>query len=328
MKRSVQELFWDTKDPVCSEVVFWAGIFALFHLACRGISGAAFGFQPAASAAAGTLIGGFAGCLLHETLRTVLVRKLARTRLGFWGAGLFVTAGFCAALLPWQQLLAAGKTPLELCTVLVGQVLPALAGSALLTALALRGGLPAALIYTAALWAAGHLLPWQPAAPQQMAALMELLLPAMFLIVLDCALTEEPEPGAHSRRLPLGWFSAAAAAVLLVCFFRGLLPWQPVAIATGSMEPQINTGDLVIVSRPAAASIQVGDVIQFAHGQYTVVHRVAEVVEGEDGVAYITRGDANNADDAGTVAASQVIGKVVARIPWAGWLTLWLHASG
>ena len=70
-----------------------------------------------------------------------------------------------------------------------------------------------------------------------------------------------------------------------------------------------------------------GDVIAYAHDGKTIVHRITEVVQQPEGTAYITQGDANNAPDADPVQPSQIEGKVVARIPALGWVSLWFHGS-
>ena len=41
----------------------------------------------------------------------------------------------------------------------------------------------------------------------------------------------------------------------------------------------------------------------------------------------MTKGDANNAKDAGAVSAGDVVGKVIATVPGAGRWTLWLHGA-
>ena len=99
------------------------------------------------------------------------------------------------------------------------------------------------------------------------------------------------------------------------------------AIATGSMEPQISVGDAVLVSKLDTGALEVGDVIQFRRGDYTVIHRIVEIIQEDGALSYVTKGDANNAKDAGAVSAGDVVGKVIATVPGAGRWTLWLHGA-
>ncbi len=89
-------------------------------------------------------------------------------------------------------------------------------------------------------------------------------------------------------------------------------------ILSGSMEPTLYTGDLVLVSTKET-EIQRDDMIAFRMGGNIVVHRVIEVREGEQ---YVTKGDANQQADLDSVEKDQVIGKVwiVLRILKGIWL--------
>lgn len=82
-------------------------------------------------------------------------------------------------------------------------------------------------------------------------------------------------------------------------------------VLTGSMEPTIKTGDLILVKE--SDSFEVGDVVVYQSGRILVVHRIMEI----DGETAILRGDANNADDA-PIELSQIKGRVFGCIPYMG----------
>ena len=82
-------------------------------------------------------------------------------------------------------------------------------------------------------------------------------------------------------------------------------------VLTGSMEPAIMTDELIIVK--ASETYAEGDVVVYQTGRILVVHRIVSMA---DGMA-VTRGDANNADDA-PIELSQIRGKVIAHIPHMG----------
>lgn len=114
-------------------------------------------------------------------------------------------------------------------------------------------------------------------------------------------------------------------AVLLLLFFAGFLPAAPSAVLTGSMEPCIEPGDLVIIDKTAHDSLAVGDVIQFKRDGVTVLHRIVGITQSEKGqTAFVTKGDANNAPDSQPVSADDVIGRYLFRIPKIGYLPIWL----
>jgi len=102
-------------------------------------------------------------------------------------------------------------------------------------------------------------------------------------------------------------------------------------VLTGSMEPDIKPGDMVVTRGVDAAnqdSFVAGQVIAFLpypNNPTVVTHRIVEVDNGADGISYVTKGDANNANDPwGPVAASHVRGEVVYVVPKVGYVRQWV----
>ena len=93
-------------------------------------------------------------------------------------------------------------------------------------------------------------------------------------------------------------------------------------VLTASMTPAIAPGDAVVVAERDPATIQEGDVITFLRGnsEVPVTHRVVGVIESGDGIAFETKGDANDAVDAGVVPAENVLGVVSVTIPYIGYV--------
>ncbi|MUV87370.1 signal peptidase I [Natronomonas sp. CBA1123] len=92
-------------------------------------------------------------------------------------------------------------------------------------------------------------------------------------------------------------------------------------VLSGSMEPAISPGDVVIV---ASGPVTVGDVITYRTGnEVPTTHRIVEEVDG----AYRTKGDANENADAGLVAPEQVLGSVIVIIPLIGYVILWANTT-
>ena len=96
------------------------------------------------------------------------------------------------------------------------------------------------------------------------------------------------------------------------------------AIATGSMVPTLNRSDLVVVEHIAPAAITVGTILVFDARclPAPTVHRVIRIVSTGPNWVYQTKGDANPTQDPCTVSYSQVLGSVVAHVPYLGFLIL------
>ena len=109
---------------------------------------------------------------------------------------------------------------------------------------------------------------------------------------------------------------------------RGLVYTPPFGIYTivsGSMMPEINVYDVVVaVNSKNPEDIEVGDIITYVSSWdlnygLNITHRVVKRTKNEQGeYSYITKGDNNQNNDGAPVPYSNVIGKVVLRIPQLG----------
>lgn len=113
--------------------------------------------------------------------------------------------------------------------------------------------------------------------------------------------------------------------ILAIWFAIGIFPVKPVAIATGSMEPVIDVGDIVIIKKCNANDISVNDIIEYQMEGYTVIHRVVEIKQLNGSYIFITKGDNNNAADLNPVKEEQLIGKDIFQIKYLGYPAIWLH---
>lgn len=104
---------------------------------------------------------------------------------------------------------------------------------------------------------------------------------------------------------------------------------QSFVVLSGSMEPAISPGDVVVVADAPASRIGEGDVITFARpGVDTpTTHRVVEVSESEVGEVYTTKGDANEDPDAQPIQESQVVGKVTFVLPFVGYVIQFVNTQ-
>lgn len=95
-------------------------------------------------------------------------------------------------------------------------------------------------------------------------------------------------------------------------------------VMSGSMEPTIPVGSIVIIKKVNPEDVKVGDVIAFRTGESRVIHRVIEKVES--GSFYLrTKGDANEDPDPWILKPKDVCGALLLTIPYYGYL---LHFAG
>jgi signal peptidase I len=98
-----------------------------------------------------------------------------------------------------------------------------------------------------------------------------------------------------------GIMGLAVLAFLLLAVGPHVLGYRTMTMLTASMSPEIDPGDVTIVTPMAVSDVTEGMVITYhkpIDDQSLVTHRVVSVVTGPDGAVQIqTKGDANEAID-------------------------------
>lgn len=108
---------------------------------------------------------------------------------------------------------------------------------------------------------------------------------------------------------------------LTVGFIALILPTfgnKALIVRSGSMEPAIKTGDLVI-ARPATYGV--GDIIAFKgikDESMVITHRITKVTKENGNISYQTKGDANDVEDGFIVPQKNVIGVAQYKISGVG----------
>lgn len=123
-----------------------------------------------------------------------------------------------------------------------------------------------------------------------------------------------------------GFLVMLGVIALLVIFsaFPILGNYEILVVRSGSMEPTISMGSVVVVS--PSESYKIGDIITFTGGfrdsegnSVPVTHRVVEMRVESGAALYTTKGDANEDADGREKRESQIAGKVLFDIPYVGY---------
>ncbi|PYF97781.1 signal peptidase, endoplasmic reticulum-type [Georgenia satyanarayanai] len=116
---------------------------------------------------------------------------------------------------------------------------------------------------------------------------------------------------------------ATLAGLLVWTVLPVLIGWQPAVVLSGSMEPAIRTGDVVVTREVPASRLRPGQVLLAdAPGEEDsrLLHRFDST---DDDGAIVLQGDANAAPDTMPVTADAVHGVGVLRVPWVGLPYAW-----
>ncbi|MBD3406947.1 MAG: signal peptidase I [Candidatus Lokiarchaeota archaeon] len=105
-----------------------------------------------------------------------------------------------------------------------------------------------------------------------------------------------------------------------------------VVVTSGSMEPTLYRGDLLVIQAHAQDDIQVGDIIVFVADWYDaspIVHRIIEIQEQPDGTKHFyTKGDNNSNQDPNFRTIDEIMGVVIHTAPGVGNISLWMRSGG
>ena len=105
----------------------------------------------------------------------------------------------------------------------------------------------------------------------------------------------------------------------------------PLIVLTDSMYPEIHSGDLIICHTEEPENVKAGDIIAFfdpaGNGTSVVTHRVMEVNETENSITWVTKGDANNVEDAIPVPETKLVGVYQSRIAGLGNVVMFMQTT-
>ena len=130
-----------------------------------------------------------------------------------------------------------------------------------------------------------------------------------------------PRSSARSSTASFWAVVVAAAALILAVALPLAFGDRPHTVLTGSMEPTISPGDVVIDARISPLDARVGDVVTFRDPEdqsKLITHRVKRIRRSGSHLWFVTQGDANNTTEHWRIAANGELGRVVYTIPWIG----------
>lgn len=114
---------------------------------------------------------------------------------------------------------------------------------------------------------------------------------------------------------------------LLVLGAALLLNVKPLVVVSGSMEPGIPTGSLILSQKVPVGDLEVGDVVTVPKraGNELVTHRIVRIEDAEVGRELVLRGDANDTDDPYGYAVESA-GQHLVTLPGAGYAVAFVQS--
>lgn len=125
-----------------------------------------------------------------------------------------------------------------------------------------------------------------------------------------------------AKKIAKGLGITILPVVILLIGFMFLGPkfgWETHPVLSGSMEPALNVGGVIVVKPVKLEEVKRGDIITFQTGERKVTHRVVDIIEQEGKPWFQTKGDANEEPDPNFVSSKrEEMRKVVLHLPYLG----------
>mgnify|MGYP000433120794 CR=1 FL=1 len=226
------------------------------------------------------------------------------------------------------NLIKTSMDLIDLTQLFAREVLPNLCESILLSFLALYGSVSTPVIYIMTTFAFEWLIPILP----DLNWFCEGILGTIAPVIMISYITTRYNRKRHREKVKsikeqIETTFVLTFSVLLIWFVVGVFPIYPSVVATGSMEPLIYPGDIILIRQirdpDEINKLEVGDVIQFAQDNILITHRIIGIEQDDDGrMAFRTKGDNNSTHDLRLVYPEDIKGSLVRVIPKLGYPTL------
>lgn len=203
------------------------------------------------------------------------------------------------------------------------------------TYLVFLGGPIISLIYLGIIEGFHWLSPILPNLKWITSALVGILCPTFFLMSMQSiylSASKKIKKREQEDESPIGWIITSIISIGIIWFAVGVFPIYPSVIATGSMEPMIYPGDVIVVKKitdmKGVYNLKEGDVIQFKRDNILISHRITELVyDEEQGLLFRTKGDNNSSEDSELVKPQDLKGTIEYVVPKVGWPTLLIKSD-
>jgi signal peptidase len=209
-------------------------------------------------------------------------------------------------------------------------LMPALGNNLLATYLNRKTGFRPVIFYMLVMELYTYILPIFPNPNKYIASIINFCVPMVLLYrqyTFFLKENDEDVPRQYNKKSIPWLIISLIITIFLVYFSSGYFRYHAIAVASGSMHPVIEKGDVVIVERvdDDFGRVQVGDVIAFNYNGTIVVHRVINIIQDRSEYFFYTKGDANEGNDNFVVEMDMLKGIVKYRIPFIGYPTVWLN---
>lgn len=209
-------------------------------------------------------------------------------------------------------------------------LLPSISTNIMCSYLCKRIGYRPIIFYLVVIGLYPYLLPLVPNPNEYIRSVINFLIPLILMYKISSFFKrakDERISRDYNKRRILSYAIPLFLIILIIYFTSGYFKYYAIAIASGSMEPKISKGDVVIIEKIGNDydSLKEEEIIAYKYNNVIIVHRIERILN-DDGVFYFyTKGDANKIIDNYVVTSDMILGVVNFKVPFVGLPTVWLN---
>ncbi len=213
-------------------------------------------------------------------------------------------------------------------------ILPTISKNILLGKIVITSGYYPSILYRLLIEIPVYLLPIFPDFNEYITAVISFLLPLVTFLFMNIMLKKfgkkEKQKGSSLNKNIFSKITVIVLLMLLVLIVyltSGLFKYSAISIGSGSMEPNLNIGDVVIYEAISSDydNLTEDDILVYKKDGIVIVHRVNEIINNSDNIQFITKGDNNDDPDEWIVEEKDIIGKVILKVKYIGYPTIMLN---
>ena len=206
-----------------------------------------------------------------------------------------------------------------------------------LTVISFKHGLKSALIFSFIFNIYNYIIPIIPRFSQYVETMVDMLIPIVIIVLLHIGIpkifnkkkkNKEDIRKKHIATKLVGVI-LFVLIILTVSLNSNIFRFWVCVVGSGSMEPTINIGDLIMVDKSykeRSSELSEGDVIVFQISGKYYTHRIIKVFDNNGERTFLTQGDREGqAVDDWLVTKNEVVGKTLFRFQYLGLPSIWLR---
>ncbi len=209
-------------------------------------------------------------------------------------------------------------------------LLPSITKNILLCDFAKKYGYSDCIVYNLIMSSYIYLVPILPNLDKYLETIILFLFPILIKIIINYRFEEKKKTSFRNKNIVSKIIVGIIIVITLVVIMltSNLFRFWVAVVGSGSMEPTINIGDIVIVDKSYQKhldKLQENDILVFKINNSIYTHRIIKIEKENSDYKITTKGDREgNVVDNWTVKKENVVGVVKRKIPYVGYPTVWL----